>query len=104
MSVELIFTIEEFRTVVHALRAQFEARGNRQQSDPLAALLERFLARDFGFGIDELETLHEALEDEGRRLKDPATHLSQEERDALPQTQRVLEHVIDKVVEACAMV
>ncbi len=101
---ELIFTIEEFRTVVHALRRQLDSRAEQPKNDPVAPLLDKFLNRDFGFGIDELEVLQESLEEERRRLNNPEATLSDDERIASPHTQRVLEQIIDKVVEASAMV
>ncbi len=99
---ELILTIEEFRTLVHALRGQIEAQKEQDQGG-VSALLEKVLSRDFGFGIDELEILQQALEKERERFKNPKL-LSESERERMPQTQCVLEHVIDKVVEASAMV
>lgn len=101
---QVVFSIEEFRLLVHALR---ECSESDSQPTPLQKsatdLLEKILARDFGFSLDELddlETILQGKEKEVRKaLEDPACTSLPEVR----HEEEVLEHVIDRVTEACAM-
>jgi len=100
---QVVFTIEEFRLLVHILREQSET--DLQPATSLkasaAALLEKVLARDFGFSLDELEDLEAILhvqEDKVRHAMDAAGRSAETEHE-----EQVLEHVLDRVTEACAM-
>jgi hypothetical protein len=73
------------------------------QGDP-AGLLDRVMARDIRFDLDELDQLREILVsnkrsigDESASCQDPRT------RSSLQNRQLLLESMIEKVSEACAM-
>jgi hypothetical protein len=102
---QVVFSIEEFRLLVHVLRECSESDSQPYTSLQKSAtdLLEKILARDFGFSIDELEDLELILQGKEKKvreaLQDPACTKLPEVR----HEEEVLEHVIDRVTEACAM-
>ncbi len=99
---QVVFTIEEFRLLVHILRAHAENDPHPATSlqSAAAGLLEKVLARDFCFGIDELEDLEEILKsDEAKmRLDLAGRHTPEQAHDG-----ELLERILDRVTEACAM-
>ena len=102
---QVVFTIEEFRLLVHILREHSENAlqlGSSRQNSA-QALLEKILGRDFGFSLDELEDLQELLkfyeQKTLRALADPALPRTSERL----HQEELLERVIDRVTEACAM-
>ena len=101
---QVVFSIEEFRLLVHVLRKYSESDSQPYTSLQKSAtdLLEKILARDFGFSIDELEDLELILKGKEKSVREslksenaPSPELRHEEE--------VLEHVLDRVTEACAM-
>ncbi len=100
---QLIFTVEEFRTLVHLLREHENDDQRGQDKGVLTRILQKILERDFGFASDELEALEDLLVEENEKLKNlpiPSTEL---ERETFLHHRRVLEQTLDKIVEACAM-
>lgn len=101
---QVVFSIEEFRLLVHVLREYSESDSQPYTSLQKSAtdLLEKILARDFGFSIDELEDLELILQGKEKTVREslksenaPSPEVRHEEE--------VLEHVLDRVTEACAM-
>ncbi len=100
---QLIFTIDEFRTLVHVLREHENEHQKGQKQGLTSSILEKLLERDFGFATDELETLEDLLVKESERLKDAQIPSTEAERETFLRHRQVLEHTLDKIVEACAM-
>ena len=101
---QVVFSIEEFRLLVHVLREYSESDSQPYTSLQKSAtdLLQKILARDFGFSIDELEDLELILQGKEKTVREslksenaPSPEVRHEEE--------VLEHVLDRVTEACAM-
>ena len=101
---QVVFSIEEFRLLVHVLREYSETDSQPYTSlqKSAADLLEKIMARDFGFSIDELEDLELILQGKEKTVREslksenaPSPEVRHEEE--------VLEHVLDRVTEACAM-
>lgn len=102
---QLVFNIEEFRLLVRVLREQCEGDLKQQTSlrESAGALLEKVLARDFGFSLDELEKLEEILHVKEKMVRQALEDPACAELPELRHTEEVLEHIIDRVTEACAM-
>ncbi len=97
---QVVFSIEEFRLLVHILRdhAETDPHPDTSLRSSAAALLEKVLARDFGFSIDELEDLEEILKSHQQRIRQAAGGSPEQKHDA-----ELYERVLDRVTEACAM-
>lgn len=102
---QVVFSIEEFRFLVHILREQNE--GDLQPHTSLqssaAELLEKILGRDFGFSLDELEDLEEILKIHEQKLRRELADPSLAHAPEKVHEEEVLDRVIDRVTEACAM-
>lgn len=73
------------------------------QGDP-AGLLDRVMARDIRFDLDELDQLREILVSNKRRIGDEAASCQDPRtRSRLQNRQLLFEAMIEKVSEACAM-
>ncbi len=73
------------------------------QGEP-AALLDRVMARDLRFDFDELEQLQEILISNQRSLRDQLSRcVDTKTEKKLQARQSLLESMIEKVSEACAM-
>ncbi len=66
---QLIFTIDEFRTLVHILHEHENDEQKGQERGAMSRILQKILERDFGFASDELEALEDLLGKESERLK-----------------------------------
>jgi len=102
---QLTFTPEEFKALV-AIMLCYESEA-RKESDRTSVrpLADKVMARDLHFASDELEDLEMLLQAHAQQLRsemDVSTDTSVRER--LAQEREVLQHIIDKVTEACAMV
>ncbi len=96
---QVVFSVEEFRFLVHTLREYSESQGSSFQTNA-SALLDKVLAHDFAFSIDELEDLEEILKAyESTAYSELAGSQSWEKR----HNAQLLERVLDRVTEACAM-
>ena len=99
---QLVFTIEEFRLLVHILREHSDNDSSPETSllRAATALLQKVLARDFRFSIDELEDLEEILKIEEQKVHggNDATCTPEQVHNT-----ELLEHLLDRVTEACAM-
>jgi tRNA C32,U32 (ribose-2'-O)-methylase TrmJ len=99
---QVIFTIDEFRTLVHVLREhEHEAEPGRDQA--ISRILRKVLERDFGFAADELQVLEDLLAKASKRLKGAPIPPTEPERETFLRQRRLTEQILDKVVEACAM-
>lgn len=102
---QVVFTFEEFRILVHVLREISENTGHPStfQQTSASAILEKVLARDFSFTVDELDDMEEFLKDRQARmtrdLADPACSQMLEKM----HEQAIIERMLDRVTEACAM-
>ncbi len=113
---QLFLTIDELKLLVdiveHCDRELREQINNQpEQSGALnrkreccARLLDRIVARDFGFGFDELEDMVEMLTVCRGTFRAEIANMTQPDvRATLQRRQQILEHMLDKVTEACAM-
>ncbi len=100
---QLIFTIDEFRTLVHILREHENDEQQGQQRGAMSGILQKILERDFGFASDELEALEDLLRKESERLKNAQIPSTEPEREMFIRHRRLLDQTLDKIVEACAM-
>lgn len=100
---QVVFTIDEFRTLVHVLREHEHEAEQGQDQGAISRILQKLLARDFAFAADELEALEDLLVKESERLKGAQIHSNEPEKETFLRHRRVLEQLLDKVVEACAM-
>ena len=66
-------------------------------------LLDQVIDGSFEFGCDELDKLVEILSEHNRKLADELRNAGDGANEALQQKRRVLQSVLDKVIEACAM-
>lgn len=97
---QVVFSVEEFRFLVHALRELSESQPESSLRSAASTLLEKVLAHDFAFSIDELEDLEEILKAyESKAYAELADSQSWEKR----HNAQLLERVLDRVTEACAM-
>jgi hypothetical protein len=113
---QVYFTMDEMKLLVDIIegcdrRLRDEMNEHPEQAtiakkkrDCCARLLDRMVARDFAFGFDELEDMAEMLTScraslcgEISRTDNPQVRAELQER------QKRLEHILDKVTEACAM-
>lgn len=75
-----------------------------QKRDCCAKLLDRIVARDFAFGYDELEDMVEMLTVCRATFRAEIANLRRSELcGVLEKRQQLLDHMLDKVTEACAM-
>ncbi len=95
---QLQLTAEEIQLLVEVL--QEEGLG-AQRKAARNTLLNRLLDRDLRFAYDELEDLSDFLADSSRRLHD---QLMRGEDPTLRRRQQSVQHMLDKVIEAEAMV
>ena len=99
---QVVFSIEEFRLLVHILREYSETGAQPQTSLQTSAsvLLQKILVRDFCFSIDELEDLEEIL-----KAKESTLHLKpgEEYTQDRAHTTELMGRLLDRITEACAM-
>jgi hypothetical protein len=98
---QLVFTVDEFRVLIDALlESEREELSSDHYVNSASPLLQKALAHDFGFGIDELEDLEEILKAYSARLAQQACRDNDEEA---MRRRALLSRVQDRVTEACAM-
>lgn len=96
---QLVFTVEEFRVMIHLLRDFCSDTENRIQLIRAGnQLLEKLMGRDFGLSLDELEDLEEIL----RRSRESLASRPGDPEE-LAHDRLLLERVLERVTEACAM-
>lgn len=102
---QLVFTIEEFRVLVHILREHSEHDPHPDTSlrNSAAALLEKVFARDFSFSIDELEDLEQILQEREQRMKREMADGTRPHTAEELHEEDLMQRVLDRVTEACAM-
>lgn len=102
---QLIFTKEELKVLADTLldrEREAIARGDKR--DPVLSLVQKVVERDLRFGIDELEDLEEAAKRSVETLKTQiAECVDVAQAEVLRQRQLLLERIVDRVTEACAM-
>lgn len=91
---QLLMTADELRLLVELLQEV-------KLVPPRKALLDRILNRDLHFAFDELADLSDFLADNSRRLHD---QLMRNEDPAIRRKQETVQRMLDKVIEAEAMV
>jgi transposase len=97
---QVVFSVEEFRFLVHTLREFSESHPELSAQSKASALLDKVLAHDFAFSIDELEDLEQILKAyESKAYPELVDSQSWEKR----RNAQLLERVLDRVTEACAM-
>ncbi len=102
---QLIFTVNEFTTLAHIMgECESSAQAPPRLLTSITAIRQRLLARDFGFAIDELEDLEEVLRCYRDKLKGEQDSATLAERESRIERLTTLEHIIDKVEDACMMV
>ena len=95
---QLQFTREEQALLVEVLQESSLAGARNAAKDNL---LTRLLDRDFAFRYDELEDLSDFLADVSRHLHDDLTRT---ENQGTMRRQASVQRMLDKVIEAEAMV
>jgi hypothetical protein len=113
---QLFFTTDELKLLVdiveHCDRELRDEISNHpeqlaalsQKRDCCARVLDRIVERDFGFGYDELQDMVDMLTACRARFHGELANAGQADIKAeLDKRNRVLEHMLDKVTEACAM-
>jgi hypothetical protein len=113
---QLFFTMDELKLLVDVvencdrdLRSRIaehpeQSTSLAQKRDCCARLLDRIVARDFGFGYDELQDMVEMLSTCRASFQTQVAQCeSAQARTELETRQHILEHMLDKVTEACAM-
>jgi hypothetical protein len=99
---QLHLETEELNVVANLL---MELPGETSRARPDERLLEMVLARDLRFDSDELERMAALLAADEHRLKDMVVYESNAARRAeMQQKLALLERVLEKVAEACAMI
>lgn len=96
---QLLFSAEELQLLVEALEERERALrgpGNEKQHSQTEQWLDRVASRDLRFSYDEMEDLLELLKAFKSAL--PSTDAAR-----FQQKQKVLNAIIDRVAEACAM-
>ncbi len=95
---QLQFTREEQALLVEVLQESSLSAARKQAKD---SLLNRLLEHDLAFRFDELEDLSDFLADVSRHLHD---QYSRTEDAETRRRQIAVQHILDKVIEAEAMV
>lgn len=113
---QLFFTIDELKLLVDIIEhcdreVRDQISNHPERADTLskrreccARLLDRIVMRDFRFGFDELEDMVEMLTVCRATFRSELAKTDAAEIKArLQERNQVLEHMLDKVTEACAM-
>ena len=100
---QLQFTHEELKLVAQVLEEQSGAGEGRLRM-AASALLGRIIEHDLRLAFDELEDLQDILNAYARSLPQRIAQASPPIKQALAKNQQLLEHVMDRVTEASAMV
>lgn len=93
---QLHFSLHELQALVDVLEQserEFRSQGNERRRADCEGLLDRVACRDLGFGYDEMEDVLELLK--AYKAKQGAFESSQKPT--------VIDTLIDRVTEACAM-
>jgi len=99
---QLQFTRDELGLLAGILEQQ--ASGGGKWKAASYALLDRVIAHDLCLAFDELEDLQDILSAFESSFRQQLATATPETRPRLAQKEQLLEKVIDKVTEACAMV
>jgi len=100
---QLLFTREELKLLTEILEEQASAGEN--SAKPLAYdLLDHVIGHDLRFAFDELEDLQDLLNAYEHAFRQKLSAAAPEARLALMAKEKLLEKIMDKVTEACAMV
>ncbi|HEX8925884.1 MAG TPA: hypothetical protein VF786_08840 [Terriglobales bacterium] len=102
---QLTFTPEEFHALVRIMLAyESEARAEKDRRVVLP-LADKIIAHDLHLGSDELEDLEVLLRSHAAHLRSVMQSTTAPGvREQLQHERDLVEHIIDKVTEACAMV
>jgi hypothetical protein len=99
---QLQFTRDELAMVVQVLQ---ESRLPEPAAGLRGALLDRFIERRLQFSSEELEALGDILAQEHRQVHDQLARVKDASwKLALEVKEGLLQHMLDKVIEATAMV
>ncbi len=100
---QLLFTREELKFLTEILEQQASASVN--QPKPIAyGLLDHIIAHDLRFAVDELEDLQDILNAYEHAFRARLADVPLEQKEAIAKKEELLERIMDKVTEACAMV
>jgi len=100
---QLRFNHEELKLLAEILEELASSReGNMKKAS--YDLLDRVIAHDLRFGSDELENLQDLLSAYKNDLRQRTSVAPETMKQALKDRAKLLESVMDKVTEACAMV
>lgn len=100
---QLQFTHEELKLVAEILEVQ-ASLGEGRLKAASSALLGRVIEHDLRLAFDELEDLQDILEAYKKAMQQQVAQATPATKPTLAQKEQLLEKVIDKVTEACAMV
>jgi hypothetical protein len=100
---QLQFSREELKLVAQILEEQTAAREGRLKV-ACSELLGRVIEHDMHFASDELEDLQDILIAYEKELQLRVEQGSAVTKPVLLQKHQLLENILDKVTEACAMV
>jgi hypothetical protein len=98
---QLQFTPDELKVLAEILEIQ-NSVGNDRGAVKRYNLLDRVIVHDMRFTFDELEDLLDILADYERGLRQQSVQTT--EKVAETELLRLLQHLMEKVTEACAMV
>lgn len=99
---QLQFTRDELRLVAEVLEVPSSVRDDRRAAKRYN-LLDHVIAHDMRFAFDELEDLLDILSDYEHGLRQQSAQTT-ETKPAEPESLKLLQHLMEKVAEACAMV
>ena len=102
---QLTFTPEELHSLVGIMLA-YESEARTEKDRKIARpLADKILAHDLHLASDELEDLEMLLRSHATQLRSVTESTTAPSvREQLKHEEELVEHIIDKVTEACAMV
>ncbi len=102
---QLTFTADEFRLLLDLLLArERESELAHRSGDHILPIAQKALNHDLRLGIDELEDLEDFLKDCSYKLQKEIDRATEEgKRDELLRRKLILQEILDRVTEACAM-
>src|SRR5689334_25438773 len=101
-AMQLQFSREELNMVVQVLQ---ECRLPQPAAGFRDTLLDHFIERNLQFSCDELEALGDILAQEHRQVHDQLARVTDASwKHALQVKESLLQHMLDRVIEASAMV
>ncbi|HVZ16066.1 MAG TPA: hypothetical protein VG897_03035 [Terriglobales bacterium] len=100
---QIHFTHDELKLVAEILEAHLSSSDEAVKKASYS-LFDRVISHDFRFAFDELEDLQDILTSYQTSLHDQIATVDQETKPGLIRKAELLEAVMGKVTEACAMV